>query len=365
MRLAVACCSLMALFMAVGAADAQQDRMRRGDDPVPVAKTAAKQKPATKRHRVARKPSATEPSAATPAPADAPAVAASRRDMPDCLQVGDQERQITGCTHLIDDAKQSAKVRAAAYYNRGNARAAKNDFDDAIADYDEAIKLTPKDARVLNNRGTVYRDKGDAERAMADFAAAIKINRRYSDAHYNLGAAYAAKGETAKAIAAYGAAIAADRRNANAYVARGIAQLYAGASAKAQADLRMAARIAPTNAYAALWNDIALRHAKRPGTFAVTGRRVDMNAWPAPVVRLWRGEITPTAMFAAADNPNATTKQAQMCEANFYGGELALLKGTKDDATKLLQAAASDCPQPFLERMAASAELKALGVKTD
>jgi lipoprotein NlpI len=90
--------------------------------------------------------------------------------------------------------------------------------------------------------------------------------------------------------------------------------------------------------------------------------RVDMKTWPAPVVKLWKGELTADALLAEADNPNATTKRAQLCEANFYGGELALLKGGKDEATKLFQAAAKDCPAPFLERMAANAELKALGI---
>ena len=69
--------------------------------------------------------------------------------------------------------------------------------------------------------------------------------------------------------------------------------------------------------------------------------------------------------IAAAENADATTKRAQVCEANFYGGEFALLKGAQDDATRLLTAAAKDCPEPFLERMAANAELKSLGVKVD
>jgi lipoprotein NlpI len=295
----------------------------------------------------------------------AAAAASARRYTADCLQEADTEKQIAGCTHLIDDAKQTDRTRAIAHYNRGNARAAKGDQDAAIADYDAAIKLDPKDARAYNNRGTVYRDKGDAERAMADFAEAAKINPRNTDAHYNLGNSYAAKGESDKAIAAYSAAIRADGRNANAYVARAIAQLYAGAAPKAQADLWLAARVAPANAYAVLWLDIAQRRAKRPGTLAMTARRVDMKAWPAPLIKLWRGEIKPDALLAAADNANEATKQAQVCEANFYGGELALLKDSRDEATRMFQAAAKECPQPFLERMAANAELRALGVKVD
>jgi lipoprotein NlpI len=362
MRISWVLCSVIAVSVAAGSAEAQQPRMRRGDDPVPVV-TPAKPSVAKQRYRGARKPTATPAAADTPA--GTPNTAATKRDTADCLQDADTERQIAGCTRLIEDGKQPERVRTAAHYNRGNALAAKGNHDGAIADYDAAIKLAPKNSRAYNNRGTVSRDKGDGERAMADFIEAAKIDPRNSDAHYNLGNAYAAKGETDRAIAAYGAAIKADRRNANAYVARAIAQLYAGAPAKAQMDLWFAQRIAPTNAYAALWFDIAQRRAKRPSTLAMTARRVDMKAWPAPVIRLWRGEIAPDALLAAADNANAATRQAQVCEANFYGGELALLKGTKDEATKLLQAAAKNCPDPFLERVAANAELKALGVKAD
>jgi lipoprotein NlpI len=354
----------MAVLVTAGSADAQQPRMRRADDPVAVV-APAKPPVGTKRYRGARNPSTAPLRANAATPAGAPRTAARQRDSADCLQEADAERQIAGCTRILEDDKQAERMRAVARYNRGNALAAKGNYDDAIADYDAAIKLAPKNARAYNNRGTVYRDTGDGARALADFTEAAKLNPRDADAHYNLGNAYAAKGETERAIAAYGAAIKADRRNANAYVARAIAQLFAGAPAKALADLRFAHLVAPANAYAALWLDIAERRAKRPGTLAMTARRVDMKAWPAPVIRLWRGEIAPDALLAAADNANAATKQAQVCEANFYGGELALLKGTKDEATKLLQAAAKDCPEPFLERIAANAELKALGVKAD
>ena len=67
-------------------------------------------------------------------------------------------------------------------------------------------------------------------------------------------------------------------------------------------------------------------------------------------------------MLAAADDPDAIKKKGQICEANFYGGELSLAKGAKDEAVRLLRLAASDCPRAFTEWDSANAELKALGV---
>jgi lipoprotein NlpI len=87
-----------------------------------------------------------------------------------------------------------------------------------------------------------------------------------------------------------------------------------------------------------------------------------MTVWPAPVIRLFMDQMTPAAVLAAADDPDATKKKGQVCEAIFYSGELSLTKGLKDEATRLFRLAASDCPHSFNEWDAANAELKALGV---
>ena len=88
-----------------------------------------------------------------------------------------------------------------------------------------------------------------------------------------------------------------------------------------------------------------------------------MKAWPAPVIRLFTGEIKQDAVLSAADDANPTVKQAHICEANFYGGQYALIEGQRDDAQKLFEAAAKDCPHGFLEGIAATAELKGMGQK--
>jgi len=63
----------------------------------------------------------------------------------------------------------------------------------------------------------------------------------------------------------------------------------------------------------------------------------------------------------AADDPDAKKKKSQACEANFYGGELALRLGAKEEAVRLFRLAASGCARDSNEWFAANAELKALG----
>ena len=71
--------------------------------------------------------------------------------------------------------------------------------------------------------------------------------------------------------------------------------------------------------------------------------------------------MTPLAVLAAADDPDAETKKSQVCEANFYAGALALGQGWKNEAKHLFGLAAADCPKEFVEYAGAIAELKALG----
>jgi lipoprotein NlpI len=88
-----------------------------------------------------------------------------------------------------------------------------------------------------------------------------------------------------------------------------------------------------------------------------------MTKWPAPIIRLFLGQLKPEAVLLAAADSDAHTKKGQVCEANFYSGELMLQQGNKDDATRLFRLAVADCPKRFVEWEAANAELKALGVQ--
>jgi len=384
MRRLVLLLSAFVLMSAIGAADAQtqqpvkrttarqkaaqkpatpppdtRPRYKRDDTAAPVTAAAPAKPAAAHKRRTARKPA----DGAQPAAAAAQAGRASARDIAACAQTKDNDAAIAGCTRVIDDAKIKPKGHASAYYNRGNAHAAKGDSAAAITDYDEALRLDPKNAQALTNRGTAHSEKGDADAAMADFDEAIKRNPRFGAAYFNRANAHAAKGETDKAIGDYTASIKYDRRNVNAYIARGALYLAAGAAPKARADMALAARLDRRNAYAVLWQDIAERRAKQKGILARGTKGLDMKAWPAPVIRLFAGEIKQDAVLSAADNPDPALKQAHSCEANFYGGQYALIEGQRDEAVKLFEAAAKDCPHGFLEGIAATAELKGLGQK--
>jgi tetratricopeptide (TPR) repeat protein len=78
----------------------------------------------------------------------------------------------------INELNQAIKLDpqyAAAYANRGYAYGEKGEFDRAIADYTKVIELNPQDARAYANRGYAYREKGEFDRAIADFDKTIAL----------------------------------------------------------------------------------------------------------------------------------------------------------------------------------------------
>src|SRR3954467_5590991 len=129
---------------------------------------------------------------------------------------------IAACSKIIAASKAKTNDLASTYYNRAIAYRQKNDLDNALSDYSDAIKINPKHARAFNNRGTIYKEKGDLDRAIADFSEAIRLDPKFAAAFFNRGNAYDDRGDDAKALADLDAAIRLDPKNAAALTVRGV-----------------------------------------------------------------------------------------------------------------------------------------------
>ena len=64
---------------------------------------------------------------------------------------------------------------ANAYENRGNAKVNLDQYQEAIADFDEAIRLQPDYAYAYANRGNAKVNLGQYQEAIADFDEAIRL----------------------------------------------------------------------------------------------------------------------------------------------------------------------------------------------
>ena len=107
--------------------------------------------------------------------------------------------------------------------NRGNAWRSKQEYDRAIADCTEAIRLDPKLAVAYNNRGFAWNEQEEYDRAIADYDEAIRLDPKYAAAYSNRGFAWHDKGEHDRAIADYTEAIRLDPKLAVGYNNRGSA----------------------------------------------------------------------------------------------------------------------------------------------
>ena len=94
---------------------------------------------------------------------------------------------------------QQESLSAKGYSDRGVSYFKKGQYDQAIADYNRAIEINPKDAKAYNNRGIAYGEKGQYGLSIADFNKVLEISPRDADAYINRGHTYMKSGNKQKA----------------------------------------------------------------------------------------------------------------------------------------------------------------------
>src|SRR5262245_18458118 len=100
----------------------------------------------------------------------------SRQDEETCTRSSDVTAVIAACTRLIESGQFTTRNLAIFHFDRGIAHKNKSDFDQALADYNEAIRLGLNYAHAYLNRGVLLANRREIERAMPDFAAAIRLD---------------------------------------------------------------------------------------------------------------------------------------------------------------------------------------------
>ena len=89
---------------------------------------------------------------------------------------------------------------AQAHNNLGIAYTKKMMFNEAIAEYKRALVLDPRHAKAYYNLGIAYFKQSKFDQAITEFKNAIAVKPDYARAHYNLGNAYDKKGLWDEAI---------------------------------------------------------------------------------------------------------------------------------------------------------------------
>jgi tetratricopeptide (TPR) repeat protein len=117
------------------------------------------------------------------------------------------DRQIDACTAIIDSGALSQQGLAIAHNTRGNAFLKRQEYGQAIRDYDDSIRLNPSYSKALNDRGVAYTRMQELDRAIGDFDEAIQLSPDYAIAFANRAQTYQRKGEFNLAVRDYAAAV--------------------------------------------------------------------------------------------------------------------------------------------------------------
>ncbi|MDP7278117.1 MAG: protein kinase [Planctomycetaceae bacterium] len=144
------------------------------------------------------------------------------------------------------------------YFKRGVAHRQNGDFEAAISDFTEAIRLNLEYAQAYFNRGVTHGKNGDFEAAISDYTEAIRLNpdyadkyrNRYVDAYNNRGFDHNQNGDFEAAISDYTEAIRLNPGDAFTHHARGIAHYNNDDARSAITDLTEAIRRNPEDAVA-------------------------------------------------------------------------------------------------------------------
>ncbi len=107
---------------------------------------------------------------------------------------------------------------ASAYSKRGIVRYQLKDYQGAIADYNEAIKLQPDNIQLYFTRGNIYFQLKDYKVALADFDRAIKLQPDNVNVYFSRGVIYQKQGNDNAALSDYNQALAKDGKLAPAII---------------------------------------------------------------------------------------------------------------------------------------------------
>jgi tetratricopeptide (TPR) repeat protein len=149
-----------------------------------------------------------------------------------------------------DQLTRPEPTQAIALCEHGEARCRAGDYDAALCDFNEAIRIGPPFARAHVDRAVAFYSKGQLEQAAEDCSTALQIDPNAAQGYVWRGAVRVQQGRLEEGIADYTEALRLAPENANTYLCRGAALHAQNRYDEALADYAEAIRRAPNDARA-------------------------------------------------------------------------------------------------------------------
>ncbi|MGO8756791.1 MAG: tetratricopeptide repeat protein [Terracidiphilus sp.] len=163
----------------------------------------------------------------------------------------DADTVIAGCTVLIQSGQLKGTELAMAFSNQGYGYFQKAQYDQALQDYNQALRIDPKFELAWENRAALYLQKGQYDQAIQDVSQVLLLDPNASNATslYTFRAiAYDKNGEYSQAIADYSQVIALQPNNADALNGRCYDSAIVGQLQSALSDCNQSLTVRPNDA---------------------------------------------------------------------------------------------------------------------
>ena len=236
-------------------------------------------------------------------------------------------------------------------------------FDLAVASFTKALDAGDLSESLVPvayvERAYANAEDGNCTAAIDDTTAALKFDVNRPEAFYEQGMANLCIGANEKAEEDFSHALSLRQSDA-AFAGRGRAQWGIGNFEVAAADFANSAELAPRNPYYVLWLAISRLRMGTPNITEATRNIDDLNesGWPKPILDFYIGRTSADEVFRFANTGTADLVSGKRCEADFYIAEWWILVNDFRRAVPLLHEAQTDCPKNYIEKFAATVELK-------
>lgn len=261
----------------------------------------------------------------------------------------------------INEAKRLNPRDASVRNHLGNLLLNMGHLDDALAAYQEALRLNPGQAKYKYNSGLALMRLGRFNEAVAPLEETLRVEPQHREARYLLSDAYGKLGHYEKAIESWSKFLELVPDVPEALTKRTWNYLYAGGhDREAAADARQYLEVygwrADHSTFMVIIANLSYRGAgmeeEAQAILDEGATKANTNAWPYPIVRYLKSEISAEDLLRlATDNDKRT-------EAHGYLGLALRLKGERDEARSNFEWVKNYGNKRFYEYPLALEELK-------